>query len=75
VDVRESRQRQVDRQVMQWAQASASELRAYLSRLRVPTDDCFDKTDLLERLQSYLMSTPVAEQAPTFLEEEEVRLM
>ena len=62
----------MDKQVVQMAQYSASELRRYLASIRVPTDDCFDKSDLLERLQSYLMSATTVDQAPAFLEEKEV---
>lgn len=74
-DVRASRTALVDRDITtKYAPLTAFQLREILRGERVPCDDCYDKSDLLNRLRDYLLASPsqakVTDIPPLMLEEE-----
>lgn len=51
----------------------APQLRELLRSERIPCEDCYDKSDLLNRLKDYLMAAPtpaVSSEVPPFMAEE-----
>jgi hypothetical protein len=74
LDARTSRLLAVDRELVRYQTLTATELRTVLTTLQVPASDCYDKAQLLERLRSFLLSTPdlAGVGIPEFLEEQRV---
>ena len=75
LDARWSQQQQVDGEILKYQELTAHKLREVLRGIRIPTDDCYDKSSLLERLRSYLLAAPSSSKArgdASFLEEEAI---
>lgn len=58
LDAKWARQEAVDAEIRQYQALSAFKLRELLQKNRVPTEDCYDKPSLLERLRLYLLAAP-----------------
>lgn len=75
LDARWSQEQQIDGEILKYQGLTAHKLREVLKQMRIPSDDCYDKSDLLERLRSYLLSVPSSSKArgdATYLEEEAI---
>lgn len=75
LDAKWARQEAVDAEMLQYQALSAFKLRELLQRNRIPTEDCYDKPSLLERLKLFLLAAPSTAKAQgdaPYLEEQPI---